>query len=1748
MIAYCLSIRPKSIIATLLLFISIKCLAQPVIYSISPRSGPVGSTVTITGSGFVNPDTLNIVMFGTAVARVIGGNTTSLTVIVPPGAESAPVTVSSNPYSVISTQVFTVTFPDGGGGLRKDFFAPKLDIPLGSNPYCVTTGDVDGDGKPDIIVAYSAGNTVSVFQNQSTPGHISFAPKVDFTTGYYPHHVLLVDLNKDGKPDMVVTNYADNTITILNNDCLNGIINFNSRQDIAVGSGPESVTASDLDGNGTIDLVVTNSGSSSISILLSPLSSPNSEVFSPKKDIFFGATPRGVAVADIDGDGKPDIAVTDIAGNSVDVFRNTSSAGSLSLATPQSFYSWASPQEISIADIDGDGKPELITGGSQTIALLRNQSSVGNVSFAAAANLGNIGVVFPKFADLDGDGKLDIAASFAAGNAAVAFRNISSPGTILFDGGQQYGVGASPTTLSIDDLDGDGKPDMVLNNSTAGSVSILRNKANEPSVYSYSAIGGCSPGGNSVMIYGAKFTGTSQLIVAGVNTPYTVVTDSVISLIAPGNTVTPIVVTNAYGTDTFNTPDPIISSFSPSKAGPGTRVNIKGKYFCTVKSVHFGNYPAAFTINSDSSITAMVDTGGTGAVSLYTSGSGTAILQGFTYLPPPVITGFSPTSGPVGTRLIINGKNFSPVASENIVYLGAVRAMVLSASSNAVTVMVPPGADFEPLSLTTTGTNLTGYSSKPFITTFGTGKAIDSNSFRIHQFVANTSRYPIDLGIADMDQDGLPEIISADFVGNAVTVAKNSSTQWLLSFGQTVSYPTFSGDVSAGTRSLALADFDGDGKKDIGASVEMDTVFAFFRNIGYPGNPSFARALTLSAGYESNPEKLATGDLDKDGKPDFVGAAVGTGQFNIYRNSSTGPGTISFDQPFPLAGYLPACVQLSDIDGDGLTDVIATNAQGFLYIFRNRSRPGVLSFAPVVSYPIDFDVYSLAVGDLDGDGKPEIVFCAKNKSYISYMKNLGSFANISFGPQVNIQLTGTFPSVDNVAIADMNGDGKPDICAGLEQNQQVLQNTSTAGVVSFAQPLAYNMPLAYAYNYLAAGDVNGDGKPDIVVISGDTNSVTVFLNTIDSAASPVITGFSPSTAGKGDTVSIKGLHLGQTTMVAFGGVPAVSFLVVSDSLIKAIVGQGASGAVMVTAASGSSSMKGFNYPLPVIYSFSPQQANTGMTITITGVNFSKVTSVSFGGTAAKSFNVVSDSLITAILGSGSTGSVSLISPSGNASAPGFVYTSTVYPFISSFSPLQGASGTIVTILGSHFIGATQVSFGGTPAARFMVLNDSTITAIVGQGSTGAIRVVTPAGEDSTFQQPFTYLSNLFPTITSFSPDSAFTGQTVYIRGSHLSGTFRVLFGRVPATSVSLLSDSVVSAVVGNGASGFVNLFNANGSDSLQGFVYLVARPPAPSISYFTPDSAAKGAVMTIHGMHLGSVTAVIFEGVPASSITIVSDSVINAVVGNGASGFVIVSGLNGSDSLGGFVYLPSQSPPKPVISYFAPDTAASGATVAIHGQYFSGVTSVKFGGVSARTFTVVADSLIDAVVDSGATGKVSITGSNGSDTLAGFVFIEPGPSPSISGFSPTKGTAGTTVTITGKGLTGVISVSFGGTPAASFRILSDSVILADVAGGASGAVSVTTASGTAMLNGFVYTEGLTVYPNPAQGYVVLNFPFSGSASQAALIDSWGRIVLVVTIPPNSTSVTISLYGVKAGVYVISWQNGNMTLKKEFLAN
>lgn len=340
------------------------------------------------------------------------------------------------------------------------FLAPIPNSPaaVGQNPTSVTSADLNGDGMPDFISANSGSNSISVLMNSTG---LKFDSQKTFAAGNNPSSVTTADVNNDGKADIIVTNQGSNTVSVLLNTTTTGSStpSFTDQKTFNTGNGPISVCARDMNNDGKPDLVIGNGIAGTVSILLNTTDpGAASPSFATQQTLTVSGGVSDVTVADINNDGKPDLIVANPNNSTISVFLNTTPAGSskLSFGTQQTFTVGNGVSSVTTADINGDGKPDVIAANKNdnTISILMNTTSAGNtsVSFAKQRNYDvDIAPVCVKVADVNGDGKPDILVSENQSNDVSVFLNITTPGssTALFNTEQTYTTGSGPMGIAV---------------------------------------------------------------------------------------------------------------------------------------------------------------------------------------------------------------------------------------------------------------------------------------------------------------------------------------------------------------------------------------------------------------------------------------------------------------------------------------------------------------------------------------------------------------------------------------------------------------------------------------------------------------------------------------------------------------------------------------------------------------------------------------------------------------------------------------------------------------------------------------------------------------------------------------------------------------------------------------------------------------------------------------------------------------------------------------------------------------------------------------------------------------------------------------------------------------------------------------------------------------------------------------------------------------------------------------------------
>jgi hypothetical protein len=484
--------------------------------SFSPLSGPVGTIVSINGTNFSPILNNNIVYFGDVRANVINSTATQLQVQAPFGASTKPILVNVNGSNVSSNLPFSLTFL-GNCPINQNSFNIPTDSISDFKTYKLGTHDFDGDGKPDLVsLGVSNGNIdqrIVIQRNTSNLSTISFSDRQFFSinnyqTGYN-QEMEIMDMDGDGKLD-IITNTEG--FSILRNTSTIGNISFSTILSFSwtpILGNLDFLKVGDFDGDGKPEVVGVKFGriyiiknNSTIGQLSFSTTALN-YVFSGGGDDY-----SGLIIKDFDSDGKSDIAMSQLYYNepSVRIIRNTTINGVISFSTSQIFRTALGGQvalSFESADIDGDGKSDLITTVNDSLCILKNTSLLGSISFIT--NFKIFAGVEPGYfvnrlniGDFNGDGKPDILTLFHTNtNPLVISINRSSPNLISFDTGIGFGIGnlyqvggnGISQDIKVTDFNLDGKPDFarIMYRSPTlfvsyNSISIYRNNICENTI------------------------------------------------------------------------------------------------------------------------------------------------------------------------------------------------------------------------------------------------------------------------------------------------------------------------------------------------------------------------------------------------------------------------------------------------------------------------------------------------------------------------------------------------------------------------------------------------------------------------------------------------------------------------------------------------------------------------------------------------------------------------------------------------------------------------------------------------------------------------------------------------------------------------------------------------------------------------------------------------------------------------------------------------------------------------------------------------------------------------------------------------------------------------------------------------------------------------------------------------------------------------------------------------------------------
>jgi hypothetical protein len=960
----------------------------PTITSLTPPSGPLGSTVTLTGQNLLG---LTSVLVGEVPALFTVVSNTSVTLTVPRQATSQKVRVSNANGTALSATAFTVTRPSAsslfvGGAALTTNGSTTLDISDFSAP---AVADVDGDGRLDLLVGDLYGN-VRRFEQTTATGD-QFAP-----VG------------------------TDNRLTTDGTTVLNAGFYV-------------ILAVTDLDGNGRLDLLAGNAAGN---VVRYEQTAPNGGSFAG------GAVLTTAGGTALNVGTYSDLAVTDLDGNGLLDLLVSNNAGNIQ-------------------------RYEQATANSSSFASIAPLTDAGNTPLA----LGNIGLTVT---DLDSDGLLDILVGLnygqvaryeqtaPAANSFTPLGNLTTNGTTAIAAGNY----AKP---AVTDVDGDGLLDLLV-----GDVNgtVRRFEQDVPGIITGIAPATGVAGTAGIVLTGTNLSGASAVLVNGAAATIT------------GNTATTVTFTVPAGASN-NQSITVTTANGPSLAYTGFAVRL-----LAAGSSPAANARTAPTANSALALTftepvtaASLAPSRTAGINVYSAQVGGRKAGSFVSSGSTVRY----TSSLPGSRA-----NFKPGETVSV----SVPATVLGAGGLAARKRVYQ------FTTATGGPGRGNFQS-------GTSTSLDAN--------------PNAVATADVDGDGDLDLLTASQSGNGtVSVRLNGgdatgSNTGAFSNGATVA-------VGTDPRSMTLGDVDGDGDLDLlTANYNSNTVSVRLNGGDATGSNTGVFSNGADVGTGAQPAAVVLGDVDGDGDLDLLVANFNGNTVSVRLNggdaTGSNTGTFSNGSDANTGGYL-ACLAVGDVDGDGDLDLVTTDYfGGTLKVLLNGgdatgSNTGTFSKGSTAT--VGTAVYSLALGDVDGDGDLDVLAANSFSSSVGVRLNGGDASSSNTGTFSNGSDVPVNGSPYTVVLGDLDADGDLDFVSSNQLNGDVtvrLNGGDASGSNTGTFSNGSTVTVAGRQQGLTLGDVDGDGDLDLLapILSGVT--VSVRLNQVPAPLPVELTAFTAERRG-----------------------------------------------------------------------------------------------------------------------------------------------------------------------------------------------------------------------------------------------------------------------------------------------------------------------------------------------------------------------------------------------------------------------------------------------------------------------------------------------------------------------------------------------------------------------------------------------------------------------------------------------------------
>jgi hypothetical protein len=1022
-------------------------------------------------------------------------------------------------------------------------FETAVNYPVGLGPSGIAISDLSGNGHLDLAVSNSGSNNVTVF---TATGPRSFAPALSYPAGDKPWQVAVGDFNRDGRPDLVVADglSTPSVISLLLNK---GDGTFQSARTFAVGGSPYALSVGDLTGNGNLDVVTGNDASNDVSVLLGHFDrsgfldiaevnfqSSNLVIYINRgNDVFDGPDTLSLIPSNLPtitafliGTDVPQVLVADPQAGTITIF---SSQGDGTLEILNTIDVGGSPSGIAVGDFNGDGRPDLVvTDASSGEVLIL--FGLGNGTFGSARRY-QVGKspCSPVVGDFRHNGVLDIAVADTNSNEVSVLYGL---GDGNFDPAQNIPVGAEPTslvtypvnasgdyvlatvnrssknlteligsrdgtfsalTLSVSrmtpaqvvlgDFDGDGQPEVAILDQITGIISVYESAGTQLELLSTISI---APGTDLITSASLDGQTSSSLIIANTRTGLvTIVSGLHNGVFASRTTIkTNILIAGLAAVDVNNDG---LTDILLTEEGSGyveTFLSGGSGIYSPAESAVPLRHPSPLIfpsgtpgvndiVNVDSNGQVLYRKGVPGAVAQYDSqlnltlGSGVSVrdyavvttggVQDVALLAAeaPVLfiqnTSDLSATGRFEIPLPVSG-NYTRVVSADLFGTGLDDLIVLNRTQNRILIY----------------------------------QQVSPNVFELYGNPIPAGSGPTDVTCATVTPGGLPDLVVTDGTSGTLTIVGRTPqggfydqatlSAGLATAGTVVLSNLLTRTTSDQPVSVTSAVLGPPGLTDLVVVDHGTDRISILEGLPGGGFASPSAALTFSTGLD--PIEVVAASLTRDGLLDLVVLNEGSNDISIFLNNGHGGFTVL---PRIPAGDNPTAVSVGDVTGNGFPDLVVSNASGDILILAGN---GDGSFQP---YQRADGTVNLAVGDLTGTGQIGFVLTNTAQDLLSVQTSSTGSAFLQ-GRGNGLLAPGP------VAIADMNGDGIPDLIVTNTGGNDVLVYLGL-GDGQFSAPQEFftgTAPLGLTVAHLTA-----NALPDLVVANSESNDVTILIGTTD---------------------------------------------------------------------------------------------------------------------------------------------------------------------------------------------------------------------------------------------------------------------------------------------------------------------------------------------------------------------------------------------------------------------------------------------------------------------------------------------------------------------------------------------------------------------------------------------------------------------------------------------------------------------------